>query len=114
MAEFCGYNGRSVLQPIYCELANQIDAKTIIPHMKDVLDSYQVDRICAEKTPFKENEKLLTTIFRLGPNGLISFMAALDQCYPNIALQIRQGSMKLSEQPYQLSIHPTKVKGKNY
>lgn len=114
MAEFCGYNSRAMLQPIYCEMANLIDAKMIIPYMKDVLDTYQIERIRAEKTPFKENERLLSTVFKLGPNGLKSFMTALDQCYPNIALQIRQGRIKLSEQTSQLSIHPTKAKGKSY
>lgn len=81
---------RSVFKRHFCTLAEEIEARLILPYLEDVIDTYEADRIYAENTSFKQNEILLTTILKHGPNGLAYFMKALDVCYPKLSSQIRQ------------------------
>ena len=106
-------NARSVLRPFVCEIANQIDVEVILPYMKSVFDKFQIDRIRVEKTSFQQNERLLSTVVRSGPNGLSNFMKAIDECYPNIAARI-QNRKTVSEQPPQLYVHQVKANSKYF
>jgi len=106
MAEACRGNSQAVLRPVFCELANQLDVEVILPFMKDVLGAYHTDRILAEKTSFKRNERLISTVSKLGPNALTRFLMALDQFYPHLALQIRQGRKQLPDQPRHFTLQP--------
>lgn len=85
---------RRVLQRFNCKLADNIDAKILLPYMKDVLDFYQVDQIYAEKNNFRQNEKLISFVAKGGPSSFSYFMKALDVCYPHFATQIRQEVQK--------------------
>ena len=90
MAEYSPNAQRSILKRYNCTLAERIEVDSVLPYLRDVIDSYQADRIYAEKTSFKQNEKLLSTVSRAGPKGLTQLMKALDICYPNISSQMRQ------------------------
>ena len=85
---------RRVLQRFNCKLADNIDAKILLPYMKDVIDFYQVDQIYAEKNSFRQNEKLISFVSKGGPNSFSYFIKALDVCYPHFATQIRQDVQK--------------------
>ena len=90
-------NYRTILQRYNCKLAENIDAKVILPYMRDFIDSYQIDQVYREENTFKQNEKLLTVVSKAGPNGFLSFMKALDVSYPHLAAQIRQEKRNVTE-----------------
>ena len=116
MAESTASLQRAVLQRNNCLLAEGIEAKSVLPYLRDVIDTYQADRIYAEKSSFKQNEKLLSTVSKAGPNGISYFMKALEVCYPNLASQMRQ-EMRLNVdvvKSCQTYSRPNSGKGKHF
>ncbi len=81
---------RATLQKYHCKLAENIDAKVILPYLKDVIDSCYADEICKQRTPFRQNEKLLSFLRKSGSATFTYFMKALDLHYPHFSTAIKQ------------------------